>query len=272
MKKLFFPMLAIALLLTLTACAKEEEVLTIDAVEPPVAEEVTVEGPLEDEVIQAAEETLPEIMIPTADAMDLPPAQPDPDNQFGMDMNINVNTIDEWLDLESVAYRDVRMLIDPGCYEAICGDSVLSGIVDGFEVVPYPYLASLVGLPPEVAETQYDGEKLFDLEFDDSGAITAVKANYVESEAVINDLFPKDRPIFLMCGGGGYASFTKNLLIQLGYDETMLYNVGGYWEYAAEGPGANSVEIKTTVDGVEYNAFHRLDYHYIDFSQLHPVE
>ncbi len=269
MKKLFAVLLSIAMMLCFTACGKED-VPTIDAV---------VDIPLEEGVIDAAEEVIDipveenlEIIIPTADSVELPPAQPDPNNQFGVDANINVTTIDEWLGMESVAYRDVRMLIDPGCYEAICGDSVLSGIVDGFEVVPYPYLASLFGLPPEVAETQYDGDRLFDLEFDENGAITEVKANFVESEAIINDLFPKDMPIFLMCGGGGYASFTKNLLIELGYDETMLYNVGGYWEYAAEGPGENSIEIKTTVDGVEYNAFHRLNYHYIDFSQLHPAD
>lgn len=271
MKKLFAIILAIVMILSLTACAGED-VPTIDAAEQPVADDSVVEIPVIDEMSDFPMDTMPEIMIPNADVVELPPAQPDPNNQFGMDMNINVNTIDGWLGLEDVAYRDVRMLIDPGCYEAICGDSVLSGIVEGFEVVPYPYIASLTGLPPEVAETQYDGEKLFDLEFDESGAITSVKANYAESEAIINDLFPKDKPIFLMCGGGGYASFTKNLLIQLGYDETMIYNVGGYWEYAAEGPGENSIEIKTTVDGVEYNAFHRLNYHYIDFSQLHPVD
>ena len=32
-----------------------------------------------------------------------------------------------------------------------------------------------------------------------------------------------------MCGGGGYASMTKNLLISLGYDQNKIYNVGGYW-------------------------------------------
>ena len=270
MKKLFAILLAVAMVLSLVGCAKEE-VPTVDAVEVPVAEEVS-EEPAADVVDEAPAEEAPEIMIPAADAVELPAAQPDPNNQFGVDANINVSTIDEWLGLEDVAYRDVRMLIDPGCYEAVCGDSVLSGIIEGFEVVPYPYLATLTGLPTEVAETQYDGDKLFDLEFDESGAITEVKANFVESEAIINDLFPKDMPIFLMCGGGGYASFTKNLLIKLGYDETMLYNVGGYWEYAAEGPGENSIEIRTTVDGVEYNAFHKLNYHYIDFSQLHSAD
>ena len=205
MKKIFAVVLAAIMILSLTACAKEE-VPTIDAVEIPVAED-TAEG----EIIETLpEEDVPEIMIPGADTIELPPAQPDPNNQFGMDVNINVNTIDQWLDMEDVVYRDVRMLIDPGCYEAVCGDSVLSGIVDGFEVVPYPYLATLTGLPPEVAETQYDGEKLFDLEFDESGAITEVKANYVESEAIINDLFPKDTPIFLMCGGGPRSKFHRD--------------------------------------------------------------
>ena len=161
MKKLFAILLAAAMILSLAGCAKEE-VPTIDAVEVPVADEPAA-APETDAVPEVPVEDVPEIMIPSADAVELPPAQPDPNNQFGVDVNINVSTIDEWLGLEDVAYRDVRMLIDPGCYEAICGDSVLSGIVDGFEVVPYPYLASLFGLPPEVAETQYDGDKLFDL-------------------------------------------------------------------------------------------------------------
>ena len=34
----------------------------------------------------------------------------------------------------------------------------------------------------------------------------------------------------------------------------------------------NVVAEVTVVDGVEYNAFHKLHYHYIDFSQLHPVD
>ena len=49
--------------------------------------------------------------------------------------------------------------------------------------------------------------------------------NYNESISIINSLFPKDKYIFLMCGGGGYASMTKNLLISLGYDQNKIYNV-----------------------------------------------
>ena len=48
---------------------------------------------------------------------------------------------------------------------------------------------------------------------------------------IINRLFPKDKVIFLMCGGGGYAGMTKDFLVTMGWDETKIYNVGGYWYY-----------------------------------------
>ena len=46
---------------------------------------------------------------------------------------------------------------------------------------------------------------------------------------ILEDLFPKDKKIFLMCGGGGYAGMMKNLLISLGWNQDNIYNVGGYW-------------------------------------------
>ena len=58
--------------------------------------------------------------------------------QFGIDKNINEGTIDKYLGRSDSVYRDMRMLKDPGNYEAIGGDSYLSGFVKGFEVVPFP--------------------------------------------------------------------------------------------------------------------------------------
>ena len=80
--------------------------------------------------------------------------------QFGIDKNINEETIDNYLNRSDSVYRDMRMLKDPGDYEAIGGDSYLSGFVKGFEVVPYPYLVNVTGLPEEVGKT-YDEETLF---------------------------------------------------------------------------------------------------------------
>ena len=80
--------------------------------------------------------------------------------EFGIDKNINEKNIDEYLNRPDSVYRDMRMLKDPGNYEAIGGDSYLSGFVKGFEVVPYPYLVNVSGLPEEVGDT-YTGKTLF---------------------------------------------------------------------------------------------------------------
>ena len=181
--------------------------------------------------------------------------------QFGIDKNINESTIDEYLGRSDSVYRDMRMLKDPGNYEAIGGDSYLSGFVEGFEVVPYPYLTNVTGLPEEVGET-YTGETLFTQ--DESGNYVA---NYEESMDILETIFPKDKNIFLMCGGGGYAGMTKTMLVALGWDEDKIYNVGAYWSYN----GNNKVEVKKTINGEDYYNFSIVPYYNIDFTTLHEV-
>ena len=181
--------------------------------------------------------------------------------QFGIDKNINESTIDEYLGRSDSVYRDMRMLKDPGNYEAIGGDSYLSGFVQGFEVVPYPYLTNVTGLPEEVGET-YTGATLFTQ--DESGNYVA---NYEESMDILETIFPKDKNIFLMCGGGGYAGMTKTMLVALGWDENKIYNVGAYWSYN----GNNNVEVKKTIDGEDYYNFSIVPYYNIDFTTLHEV-
>ena len=181
--------------------------------------------------------------------------------QFGIDKNINESTIDEYLGRSDSVYRDMRMLKDPGNYEAIGGDSYLSGFVQGFEVIPLPYLTNVTGLPEEVGET-YTGETLFTQ--DESGNYVA---NYEESMEILEAIFPKDKNIFLMCGGGGYAGMTKTMLVALGWDENKIYNVGAYWSYN----GNNKVEVKKTIDGEDYYNFSIVPYYNIDFTTLHEV-
>ena len=181
---------------------------------------------------------------------------------LGIDKNINEETIDAYLGRNDSVYRDMRMLKDPGNYEAIGGDSYLSGIVEGFEVIPYPYLTQVKGLPDAVGNS-YTGKTLFTENSDGT-----YKANYEESLAYLEYYFPKDKYIFLMCGGGGYAGMTKKLLVSLGWDEKKIYDVGGYWFYN----GKNNVEIKKTVNGKTSYDFWRLTYHDIDFDTLTEVK
>lgn len=180
---------------------------------------------------------------------------------FGIDKNIDEKTIDNYLNRKDSVYRDMRMLKDPGNYESIGGDSYLSGYVQGFEIVPYPYIVNVTGLPESVGST-YTGKTLYTLTKD--GKYTA---NYEESLSILEDLFPKDKKIFLMCGGGGYAGMMKNMLISLGWNKDNIYNVGGYWYYE----GKNNVKVKEENDGKTSYAFWKVPYHNIDFNILTEV-
>lgn len=181
--------------------------------------------------------------------------------QLGIDKNINEATIDLYLNRSDSVYYDMRMLEDPANYEAIeDGDRYLSGIVEGFEVLPLPYLVNVNGMLPEAVGKSYDGKTLFVQ--NDEGKYDA---KYQESQQILEDLFPKDKYIFLMCGGGGYAGMTKDLLVSQGWDENKIYVVGGYWYYT----GDHNIEIKRTgEDGKVSYAFWKLKYHDIDFSKL----
>lgn len=176
--------------------------------------------------------------------------------EMGIDKNINESTIDRYLGRENAVYRDMRMLKDPGNYEAIGGDSYLSGYVKGFEVVPYPLLVNVEGLPEAVGES-YTGQTLF------TQKDGKYMANYAESMEILEYLFPKDKTIFLMCGGGGYAGMTKQVLVSLGWDANKIYNVGGYWYY----DGENNVQVR---DGEEFR-YWEVPYHDINFEYLHEL-
>lgn len=181
--------------------------------------------------------------------------------ELGIDKNVNESTIDLYLGRSDAVYRDVRMLKDPGNYEAIGGDAYLSGFVEGFEVVPYPYLVNVTGLPEAVGKT-YTGKTLFTYDGDE------YKANYAESMQILEDLFPKDKVIFLMCGGGGYSGMLKNMLVALGWDASRIYDVGGYWYYEGE----NNVPVKRVLDdgSVVYD-FYKVPYHAIEFEELTEI-
>ena len=183
--------------------------------------------------------------------------------QLGIDKNINEKNIDDYLGRDDAVYRDMRMLVDPAEYGNLeGGDAYLSGFIKGFEVVPLPYLVNVTGLPEEVGKT-YQGKTLFTV--DDKGNY---KANYEESMEILEYLFPKDKVIFLMCGGGGYAGMTKALLVANGWNADKIYNVGGYWYYN----GKNKIEVKTEKHGDVSYDFWKVPYHDIDFKKLHEVK
>lgn len=197
----------------------------------------------------------------------LPPASVDPHSDFGIDSNINIETIDEWLGRDDVAYRDVRMLFDPADYASIGGNSDLTATVDGFKVVPFPFVATLPPLPVAGA---YEGPVAWTVEWAEDGSIVSALPAYRESESLLRDLFPEDKAIFLMCGAGGYAGQMRQLLIHLGWDAERVYNVGGFWSYA----GKRRVELIEPSSGVGDDrlcCMWRVEVAPIDFEWMHPL-
>lgn len=194
----------------------------------------------------------------------LPEARPNPDNDFLIDENINMVTIDDYLGRSDVAYRDMRMVHDPADYAAIGGDSELSLVIKGFRVVPYPYIGTLQELPVAGA---YDGERLFDVVW--SGVeVASATPRYGESSLILEELFPRDRAIFLMCGGAGYAFMMRQLLVFLGWNPELLYNIGGAWDYT----GYHSVELASTENGNTTYHLWRADIANLDFDYLTKLE
>ncbi len=183
--------------------------------------------------------------------------------ELGIDKNINESTIDKYLGRSDSVYLDLRMFEDPAQYENIDGDRFLSGYIKGFEVVPFPYITNVTGLPDTVGQT-YTGDTLFTQ--NENGDYIS---NYREAMQILIDLFPRDKNIFLMCGGGGYAGMMKKMLVKLGWDTNKIYVVGGFWNYE----GKNLVEVKeTNKSGETYFAFWKIPYHFIDFSRLTKLD
>ncbi len=62
--------------------------------------------------------------------------------EYGIDKNINEKTIDNYLNREDTVYIDLRMLEDTASWENKGGSKYITGYIKGFEVIPYPYLAT----------------------------------------------------------------------------------------------------------------------------------
>ena len=194
----------------------------------------------------------------------LPPPQRD-GSPFGVDVNINMTTIDNWLERPDVAYFDMRMLYDPADFCAIRQPSDLVTTLPGFRIVPFPFLACLGPMPVGDA---YDGDRLFTVVWGaNRGEILEITPNFLESETILNDIFPKDKAIFLMCGGAGYAALARGLLIHLGWNENLIYHTGGNWFY--NGNRGIDMTISSDNPGI---ATWRANYVFIDFENLNPIE
>lgn len=133
-----------------------------------------------------------------------------------VDSGVTTSNIDNYLFRDDVAYVDLRP------YSWIAKDGHIAGF--GF----YPFYDF-------IAHRQYS-DRLFNMDtvyLDNGnkilgGEIGSFSPNYEESELIINKLFPKNKYIFAISQSGLESCYFLNLLIQLGYDSSRLYNIGGF--------------------------------------------
>ena len=60
----------------------------------------------------------------------------------------------------------------------------------------------------------------------------------------------------------------KKMLVELGWDESKIYDVGGYWFYE----GDNNIEVKRVLgDGMVTYDFYKVPVHGIKFEELTEI-
>ena len=59
------------------------------------------------------------------------------------------------------------------------------------------------------------------------GDLSDPVSNYEESDMLLEAIFPKDKPLFIMCQVGGRVTMLLKILEAKGYDMSKIYNIGG---------------------------------------------
>lgn len=166
---------------------------------------------------------------------------------------INSSNLDNYMFRDDVQYVDLRSV-----------NMVLTeGYVSGFSFIPfYNIIASFTG-----TKTLYTMKGIDNVS---PGQVGSFVANYEESNTEIEYYFTKEKYIFFISQGGSEGSYMINLLIQLGYDASKLYNVGGVSN--SEGrPAYKNVEsnkyfVSSGVNGITF----KIDYEYNE--NLTPID
>ena len=66
------------------------------------------------------------------------------------------------------------------------------------------------------------------------GPVEEPKPLYEKSDEILEELFPKNKNIFLICQSGGRVAMLMNILEARGWDMSYIYNIGGMAQYGGE--------------------------------------
>ena len=190
----------------------------------------------------------PSASTPTVDKVDLPAAWGENPGYTPAECSVtlipgtpegteNSRSVKEFLNVEGIRFIDLRD----------ASEGYGKGHIQGFESISY--FNTIVSKSADVKTLYTSTEDGF-------------VANYDESESVMNTMFPKDAVLFVMCQGGVRVTPFLQLLDQLGYDMSKIYNVGGWGNVAkAENYAGYEVSLGIGASSITY-----------DFSHLTPVD
>ena len=133
--------------------------------------------------------------------------------------SINTKNIDEYLFRDDVMYVDLRPY----------AEIVKEGHIAGFSFYPfYDFIANKEGTVDK--EGNRIDNRLFKMKNEKGmlGEVGNFIPNYKESEIILKDLFPKNKYIFAITISCNETIYFFNLLLQYGYDASLLYNIGGF--------------------------------------------
>ena len=102
-----------------------------------------------------------------------------------------------------------------------------------------------------------------------AGQVGGFVAQFEESEAIVNQLFSKSKKIFIISQAGSESAYLINLLIQLGYDGNLLYNVGG----VTGSPGVTAyVDLEDNQYYIKGTGNYNVSSYYGILNELTPIE
>ena len=170
---------------------------------------------------------------------------------------INTLNLDKFMfrgDVQYVDLRSSRMVLE-------------EGYVAGFEFIPFYNIVASFSENNALYQMKRTTDSAGNVYF--AGEIGGFVAQFEESQTVIETLFDKNKYIFFISQGGTECGYMINLLIQLGYNAELLYNIGGVSN--SEGVASyRSIETnKYYVSGV---GDFGVDVSYDYFGNLTPIE
>lgn len=145
------------------------------------------------------------------------------------DSSVTTLNLDEFMFRSDVMYVDLRYTYN----------IVSNGHVAGFRFFSYYEFIAHYNNPKTLYKMNGTG-----------GMTGSFTPNFLESEKIINSIFPKNMIIFAISESGDVSTYFFRLLHQLGYDPSLLYNVGGFDNNAGFHPAYTNIEgVKYLVKG-----------------------